>query len=43
MLDNDIPISIISSTIGDTITTTASTYLKVDVKALSKCTLEVDE
>ncbi len=43
MLDNDIPISIISSTIGDTITTTTRTYLKVDVKALSKCTLEVDE
>ena len=43
MLDNDIPISIISSIIGDTITTTTHTYLKVDVKALSKCTLEVDE
>ena len=44
MLDNDIPISIISSTLGHSnINTTASTYIKIDIKNLKKVSLEVDE
>ena len=43
MLNYGIPLSIISSTLGDTIETTSNTYLKVDIKNLSKCNLEVDE
>ena len=43
MLNYNIPLSIISSTLGDTLETTSNTYLKVDVKNLSKCNLEVDE
>ena len=43
MLNHDIPLSIISSTLGDTLETTSNTYLKVDIKNLSKCNLEVDE
>lgn len=44
MLDNDIPITIISSTLGHSnINTTSNTYLKIDVKNLHKVCLEVDE
>ena len=43
MLNEDIPISIIASTIGDSIETTSNNYLKVDLKNLSKCHIEVDE
>lgn len=43
LLNHDIPLSIISSTLGDTLETTSNTYLKVDIKSLSKCNLEVDE
>ena len=37
MLNEDIPISIIASTIGDSIETTSNNYLKIDLKNLSKC------
>ena len=44
MLDNDIPITTISSTLGhNNIDTTSNTYLKIDIKNLKKCCLEVDE
>lgn len=43
MLNEDIPLSIIASTLGDSLETTSSTYLKVDYKNLSKCHIEVDE
>lgn len=43
MLNHDIPLSIISSTLGDTLETTSNIYLKVDIRNLSKCNLEVDE
>lgn len=43
LLDNDIPLPIIASTLGDTLETVSNTYLKIDIKNLKKCTLEVDE
>ena len=44
LLDNDIPLTIISSTLGHSnICTTVSTYLKTDIKSLKKVCLEVDE
>ena len=44
LLDNDIPIHIISSVLGHTSTdTTSNTYLKIDLKKLKKVCLEVDE
>ena len=44
LLDNDIPIHIISSVLGHTSTdTTSNTYLKIDIKNLKKVCLEVDE
>ena len=43
MLNEDIPISIIASTLGDSLDTTSNTYLKIDYKNLSKCNIEVDE
>ena len=44
MLDNDIPIHIISSVLGHSdINTTSSTYIKIDTKNLKKVCLEVDE
>lgn len=44
LLDNDIPLTIISSTLGHSnICTTVSTYLKIDIKSLKKVCLEVDE
>ena len=43
MLDNDIPIQIIASTLGDTVETASTTYLKVDEINLRKCVLEVEE
>lgn len=44
LLDNDIPIHIISSILGHTSTdTTSRTYLKIDLKNLKKVCLEVDE
>jgi len=43
MLDNDIPIEIISSTLGHSnCDVTSNTYIKIDVKSLKKCALEVD-
>ena len=44
MLNNDIPIHIISSVLGHSdINTTSSTYIKIDTKNLKKVCLEVDE
>lgn len=44
MLDNNIPIPIISSTLGHSnINTTVSTYLKIDIKNLKKVCLEVEQ
>ena len=44
MLDNDIPISIISSVLGHaSVNTTSNTYIKIDLKNLKKVCLEVDE
>ena len=43
MLNDNIPISIIASVLGDSTETTSNNYLKVDVKNLSKCHMEVDE
>lgn len=43
MLNNDIPLNIIASTLGDTCQTISSTYLKVDINNLKECALEVDE
>ena len=44
MLDNDVPISIISSVLGHTSTdTTSNTYLKIDIKNLKKVCLEIDK
>ena len=44
LLDNDIPIHIISSILGHTSTdTTSNTYLKIDLENLKKVCLEVDE
>ena len=44
MLDNDIPIHIISSVLGHAdINTTSSTYIKIDLKNLKKVCLEVDK
>lgn len=42
MLDNDTPLDIIASTLGDTNETVSNAYLKIDNKNLKKCTLEVD-
>lgn len=43
MLENEIPLDIIASTLGDSIETTANTYLKVAHKQLKECVLEVNE
>ena len=44
MLDNDIPIHIISSVLGhSSINTTSNTYINIDLKSLKKVCLEVDE
>lgn len=43
MLNNEIPIDIIASTIGDTIETTSNTYIKTSDKLLSECSLEVEQ
>jgi site-specific recombinase XerD len=44
MLDSDIPLEIIASTLGHKdINTTANTYLKIDINHLKKCGLEVEE
>lgn len=43
MLENGIPLDIIASTLGDSIETTANTYLKVAHKQLKECVLEVNE
>ncbi len=43
MLDSGIPLSIISSTLGDTFETTSNTYIKTSEKLLIQCALEVDE
>lgn len=44
MLENDIPIHIISSTLGHSnVNTTVSTYIKIDIKNLKKVCLEVDK
>ena len=43
MLNDDIPLITIASTLGDSMETTSSTYLKVDYKNLLKCHMEVDE
>ena len=41
MLDNDIPIDIIASTLGHSINTCSNTYLKIDIKDLKKTVLEM--
>ena len=43
MLENEVPLSIIASTIGDSIEMTSNTYLKVDIKSLKSTTMEVNE
>lgn len=43
MLEAGIPIGIIASTLGDTIETVSSIYVKSSEKLLKQCTLEVDE
>ena len=43
MLENEIPLDIIASTLGDSIETTSSIYLKVAHKQLQECVLEVNE
>jgi len=43
LLENEVPIDIIASSLGDTIETTTKTYLKVDKKGLKGCALEVEE
>lgn len=43
MLNYDIPLNIIASTLGDTVETVSSTYLKVDLHNLKKCGLEVEQ
>lgn len=43
MLENEIPIDIIASTLGHSNKNTTNTYLKVDIKNLKRCALEVDE
>lgn len=43
MLENDIPLEIIASTLGDTVDSVSNTYLKVDEINLKKCILEVEE
>ncbi len=43
MLDNDIPLPIISSTLGHSdVNTTSSTYIKIDTDKLKTCVLEVE-
>ena len=43
MLDDGIPLTIISSTLGDTLETTSNTYIRTSERLLSQCILEVDE
>ncbi len=43
MLENEIPLDIIASTLGDSIETTSNTYLRVAHKQLKECILEVNE
>ena len=43
MLDNDIPLDIIASTLGDSREVTSNTYIKIDIKNLKKTTLEVNK
>lgn len=44
MLNNDIPLEIIASTLGQSsIDTTSNNYLKIDIKNLKSCGLEIDE
>ena len=43
MLNHEIPLPIIASTLGDSIEITSKTYLKVDEKRLKECVLEVEE
>lgn len=43
MIDSSIPLSIISSTLGDTLETTSNTYIRTSEKLLCECTLEVDK
>ena len=42
MLNNEIPLPIIASTLGDSIEVIANTYLKVDKNKLKECFLEVE-
>lgn len=42
MLDNEIPLPIISETLGHSSVETTKIYLKVDEKRLKECSLEVD-
>lgn len=42
MLNNDIPLNIIASTLGDTTEVVSNTYLKIDIKNLKKCGLEMN-
>ncbi len=43
MLEDGIPIDIIASTLGDTVSTVSSIYIKSSEKLLKQCALEVDE
>ena len=43
LLNNEIPVNIIASSLGDSIETTAKTYIKVNKNRLKECFLEVDD
>lgn len=43
MLENDTPLAVISDILGHTDTDSTAVYLKVDVKKLKECPLEIPE
>ena len=43
LLNNEIPINIIASSLGDTTEIVANTYLKIDKNNLKKCYLEIED
>lgn len=42
MLENDVPMSVVSQTLGHADITSTEVYLRISIKQLSKCGLEVD-
>ena len=43
LLNNEIPVNIIASSLGDSIETTSKTYIKVNKNKLKECFLEVED